>query len=444
MVSAQKNAVSSPIAASRAGIEFQRREPKTNFIMGYAKAKVVYIIIDGLGDLPTNGKTPLQAAHTPNMDLLAKEGQSGQLHALGRGIIPGSDTAHLALFGYDPQEYYKGRGTFEALGAGMAMQAGDIAFRANFGTIDASRNIIDRRAGRPKGSKVLEPDLQAIVLSDPSYTFRYVVTVEHRGAFMLRGQNLSRNVSDTDPHENGAPLPECTPLDGTEEAARTASLVNEFSDKAIAVLSKHPFNIARQEANINPANAILVRSPGIYEQVEPISSKYGLDAVMIAGGAVYKGVARYVGMTVPDIEGATGSVNTNLKAKADAALDALGEHDVAFIHVKATDNMGHDGNFDGKRDLIARIDKELVGYLLEKTQGEAYIIVTGDHSTPVGKKDHSFEPNPVVLFGPDMRRDRVRAFSEEAAMNGGLGHITGPELLRMVVGLTGKGKIFGS
>ncbi|MDO8339233.1 MAG: 2,3-bisphosphoglycerate-independent phosphoglycerate mutase [Candidatus Burarchaeum sp.] len=402
--------------------------------------KAIFIICDGLGDLPMNGRTPLSAARKPNFDALAKGGQCGLLHTIGVGITPGSDTAHLALFGYDPCEYYNGRGTFEALGAGMAMKHGDVAFRANFSTVDASHRILDRRAGRLKDATPLEAALRAIKLPDCTLDFRS--TVEHRGVLVLSGPGLSSNISDTDPHETGRQILRCEPLDKTPEAAHTALLVNEFTRRALSVLKRHPFNLKLEKAHAKPANALLLRGPGSYVKVEGIEKKYGLKAACIAGGALYKGVARYVGIAVPFVKGATGRADTDLHAKAKAALAALPSRDIVFIHVKATDSFGHDGDFAGKRSMIERIDG-MVGQL-RKAAPDAYIILTGDHTTSVVLKHHSFEPVPILLNGPNVRTDTVQRFDEMNCAAGSLGHLTGLELFRIVAGLAGKGKIYGS
>ncbi|VVC04475.1 2,3-bisphosphoglycerate-independent phosphoglycerate mutase 1 [Candidatus Burarchaeum australiense] len=438
-------------------------------------AKVLYVICDGLGDLPLKGKTPLSAARKPNIDALAKGGQCGLLHTIAYGVIPGSDTAHLALFGYDPCEYYRGRGTFEALGAGIALKHGDVAFRCNFATVDASHRIIDRRAGRLKDFKPLEAAVNEIKLQD--CTLKFVSTVEHRGVLVLSahsaspsfpsgkgplsprresGQNgapfsqqekaggpgLSSNVSNTDPHEAGVPIQRCVPLDKSPEAEKTALLVNEFSRRALSLLRRHPFNLKLERQKARPANALLLRGAASYVHVESIEKKYGLKAACIAGGALYKGVARYVGMAVPHVPGATGRADTDLDAKAKAALSMLKSRDLVIVHVKATDSFGHDGDFAGKTRMIERVDA-MVG-ALRKGAPDAYILLTGDHSTPVALKVHSFEPVPVLVNGPLVRVDTVSRFDELSCAAGSLGHLTGLELFRVVVGLAGKGKLYGN
>ena len=399
--------------------------------------KVIFIICDGLGDLPNGrGDTPLSAARKPHMDSLAREGQCGLLHTIGRGIVPGSDTAHLALFGYDPHDYYRGRGAFEALGAGINLRTGDVAFRCNFATVDAERRVIDRRAGRLNGGKALEPAVNGIRV--PGCSLKFVSTVEHRGVLVLRGSGLSSAVSDTDPHDAGRRILRCEPADKSPEAARTASIVNEFTRRVVPALRRQPFNAKRAK----PANAILLRGAGSYRKVDGLKAKYGVQATCIAGGALYKGVARYVGMSVPHVRGATGRADTDLDAKADAALSALRNRDLVVVHVKATDSFGHDGDFEGKRRMIERID-EMMGRLRKGAEG-SYLVLTGDHSTPVQLKAHSHEPVPVLINGPWTRVDSVKRFDEASCASGSLGHLTGLELFRTIIGLTRKSKKYGS
>ena len=218
--------------------------------------------------------------------------------------------------------------------------------------------------------------------------------------------------------------------------------MNEFTRRALSLLKRHPFNAKLEKAHAKPANAILLRGPGSYEKVEGIEKKYGVKAACIAGGALYKGVARYVGIAVPFVKGATGRADTDLGAKAKAALAALSSRDIVFIHVKATDSFSHDGDFAGKRGMIERIDA-MIGEL-RKSAPDSYIILTGDHTTSVALKHHSFEPVPVLVNGPHMRTDSVVKFDEMSCAEGALGHMTGLELFRIAIGLAGKGKIYGS
>jgi len=395
--------------------------------------KTVLLIMDGLGDLPTP-KTALQMAKKPNMDKLAKEGATGLLNVIERGVIPGSDTSHLQLFGYDPSLYYFGRGPLEALGVGLKLKNGDVAFRANFATAKG-KDVINRRAGRidTASAKKFEPLLN-MKIEDINVIFKS--SVEHRGALVLRGKGLSPEVSDTDTHKRG-PLKKCIPLGKSKAAVKTARIINKFLLLSRKKLEKSPLNKKRKL----PANVVLLRGAGSFREIPSIEWRYNIKAACVAGGALYKGVARYVGMDVPDIKEATGDKNTNFKAKGKAVLKLLKDHDFVFVHVKATDSFSHDGNLKGKASVIEKVDKELIPML--KKSG-AYLIITGDHSTPCSRKAHSGHEVPILIYGKDERVDSVKKFDEISCMNGGLGHLLGRDIIHIVLNLIEKAEVYGS
>ncbi|MHC1636365.1 MAG: 2,3-bisphosphoglycerate-independent phosphoglycerate mutase [Candidatus Methanospirareceae archaeon] len=390
--------------------------------------KAVLLVCDGLGDRPSgkDGKTPLQAADTPNMNSISEEGINGLMDVISPGIVPGSDTAHLALFGYDPYKDYPGRGVFEALGADMQLKEEDIAFRANFATVDDNMRILDRRAGR-KGSEELAKALDGIEIEGVKIFLKN--TTEHRCAVVMRGEGLSKYVSDVDAHEEGVVVRKSEPLREGEAERRTAKVVNEFVRTSYEILNEHPENEERRKKGEKPANILLLRGAGRYERVEGIEKRFGFRAACIAGGTLYKGVAKYLGMDVIHVKGATGGKDTNLNNKAEAALEALKKYNLVFIHVKATDNFGHDGDFEGKKGMIERIDKEIVAPLREC---DAYVVITGDHSTPVSIRRHSSDPVPIVIRGEGIRRDEVRMFDEYSAAHGGLCRIRGRDMMPML------------
>ena len=403
--------------------------------------KAVLVIVDGLGDRPVkDNKTPLQLAKKPVLDELAREGSTGLMSTLGRGIIPGSDTAHLALFGYDVGLYYKGRGPFEALGVGVELREGDVAFRCNFATVDKNLRVIDRRAGRLKDEGAeLAKSLQGMNIEGVEVIF--LPSTEHRGTLVLRGNGLSPAISDTDPHSSEPfPVMESKPEENTEEAKRTARIVNKVVKESKAILSSHPLNKKREEEGKLPANTILTRGAGIYEKVESLEDRYGFSSCCIAGSALYKGVAKYVGMEVPHVEGVTGRLDTDIEAKAEAAREALRKFDFVFVHVKGADNASHDGNLEGKLLMVEKVDR-LAEILSEE---DAYLIIAADHSTPLSIRRHSSDPVPVLIYGDGTRRDKVQSFDEVSVSLGCLGHLTGIELNRTIVDLMGCGHMVGS
>jgi len=403
--------------------------------------KAILVVVDGLGDrIVKDGKTPLQLARKPILDKLAREGSTGLMSTLGRGVIPGSDTAHLALLGYDPAVYYKGRGPFEALGVGFELKRGDVAFRCNFATVDKNLRVIDRRAGRLKdeGSQ-LAKFLQGIKIEGVEAIF--LPSTEHRGTLILRGDGLSPAVSDTDPHSSEPlPLLESIPQNNSQAAKKTARIVNEVIRESRSRLASHPLNKQREKEGRLPANVILTRGAGVYEKVESLKDRYGIRSCCIAGSALYKGVAKYVGMEIIKVPGATGRIDTDIEAKAKAARQALKEFDFVFVHVKGADNASHDGNLEGKLLMIEKVDK-LVQILCQEA---IYLIVTADHSTPLSLKRHSSDPVPVLFYGKGARRDKVKFFDEISTACGCLGHLTGVELNRAIMDLMGCGHMVGS
>jgi 2,3-bisphosphoglycerate-independent phosphoglycerate mutase len=408
---------------------------------GYDKNKVILVICDGLGDRPSlDGKTPIQAADTPNIDEISKAGINGLMDVISPGIVPGSDTAHLAILGYDPYKYYPGRGVFEALGADMALHKGDVAFRANFATVDEKMRVLDRRAGR-KGSKELAEALNGLEIDGVKIFLKN--TTEHRCAVVMESktENLSKYVSDVDTHEEGNIVKECAPLKEGEGEKKTAEIVNEYVRLSYEILNEHPVNEERRRKGEPPANIILLRGAGSYEEVPSIKARFGFGAACVAGASLYKGVAKYLGMDIIPVEGTTGRADTNLNNKAEAALHALKAHDFVFLHVKATDSMGHDGDFEGKKNMISRIDKELIARIKD---ADSYIVITADHSTPVSIKRHSSDPVPVVIKGVGVRKDRINKYDEFSAASGGLGRIRGIDLMPILSDFMGYYKMYGT
>lgn len=401
-------------------------------------SKAVILVMDGLGDLPdAKGYTPLSAALKPNMDRLAEEGATGLFSSIGEGMVPGSDTSHLNIFGYDHAKYYPGRGPLEALGAGFPLKEGDIAFRANFATVENGK-ITDRRAGRIQSeeARIFAKYVQKLK-AGAGIDAILQPTVEHRGVLVFRGKNLSPCITPTDPHATGV-LPKSLPLDPKDKnAKRTAEALNKFTKLAMQKLDKAKENKQKKK----PVNAVIARGAGTYSKIPSLYDRFGVRGACIAGGALYRGVAAYVGMDVIDVKGATGTAETDLKAKGKAAMQALWSHDFVFVHVKATDSFSHDGNFEGKRNMIAKVDKELVPILM---RGNCHIIVTGDHSTPIKRRAHSGDPTPLLIWGPDVRRDETTKFDEFSCARGGLGHLKGTELFHNMLNLVGKSPMVGT
>ncbi len=415
--------------------------------------KGILVIADGLGGRPTDvdGKTCLEAARTPVVDELAARGALGLVDPIGPGIRPGSDTAHLSLLGYDPYAVYTGRGVFECLGIGMDVREGDVCFRANFAAVETRGSefiVTDRRAGRiESGQDALASALNEISLeSVPGVSFEFRASTQHRGALLLRGDGLSRHVTENDPHGTGKPAPpfEAEAGHDDEAARRTAAALNEFVQRAHDALRDHPVNLRRIEEGKPPANFVLARGAADHPRIESIDSIYGVRGAVISGGALYRGVALACGLTPIDVAGATGGLDTDLRAKAAATLAALKSFDYVFTHIKGTDNAGHDQDAPAKTAFIERIDREFFGPLLEGLDASiTHLAFTGDHTTPIDFGDHTHEPVPVLFFGPNVLLDQTTAFGEREAGRGGLGRWSG-RVLPMLLGYNNWSPKFGS
>ena len=404
--------------------------------------KMLLIVCDGLSDRPVkefDGRTPLQAARKPAMDALARNGINGTMDVIAPGVVPGSDTAHLALFGYDPYKTYAGRGPIEAAGVGIQVSPGDVAFRCNFATVDKSLRIIDRRAGRIRsGTRELAKALDGMKLGDITVVFRE--GSEHRAVLVLKGQGLDHRVSDVDPHTEGK-LHKSKPA--VPDAKRTADAVNAFVSRSIEILNAHPVNKERIKNGLPPANVVLPRGAGSISSLVPMTEKYGLSCAAVVGVTLVKGICRLVGMEVPDVQGATGGLDTDYRSKALATLEQLKTHDFVFVNVKAGDVAGHDGDYRLKVSVVEGIDM-MLGSILREVRDDVVIALTCDHSTPVSVKEHSADPVPLTISGGGGRVDGVREFDEISVASGALGRIRGTDLMPIMLGMADRAEKFGA
>jgi len=402
--------------------------------------KSLLILCDGLGDRLTKGKTPLEAANTPNMDLISERGISGIMDTVRAGIRPGSDTSHLSLFGYDPFEFYTGRGPFEAAGAGVELEKGDIACRCNFATMK-NGEVVDRRADREEeGLDELAKEVEKIKIKGVKLIFRRCQG--HRAVLIIRGKNLSPRVSDTDPEEINVPPSKSRAIDGKKDSRNTAEILNEFTRKTEKILSEHKVNKERIRKGKPPANVVLCRGTGVHPKLEPFEEKHGMKGVCISATTLITGVCRAIGMDTIDVKGANGHINSDIGAKARAAIKALKRYDFVFLHLKGSDEASHDGNFQAKREFIERIDKEVVASILGEVKNTT-VVLTADHSTPISVRQHSADPVPIAILG-DVRTDSVKKFTERACARGGLGRICGINLMGIILDLSDRARLFGA
>ncbi|MFQ5970447.1 MAG: alkaline phosphatase family protein [Nitrososphaerales archaeon] len=415
--------------------------------------KLVYVLLDGVGDLPhpsLNHLTPLEAAYTPNMDSLARNGVMGMVYSVGKGIAPESDIAVLSMLGYNfKHEDYVGRGVIEAIGSGIDFRDGDLALRGNFATIDTKVNIIDRRAGRAiekQESEALSKAVQENVkVSNGSFVL--LPTIGHRVVLSIRSDenDLSADISNTDPayervkgmgvaKPTGVKLKlrECKPLSKESSSKLSAKLINEFTKKSLKILKEHKINKIRKNAGKMVINCILLRDAGNrMPRLEPIGKLHGLDFSCVVDMPVERGIAKVAGMKAFD----AGNVN-DYEQKARIAAECLQQFDAVYVHIKGPDEFGHDGDAKGKKKSVEDIDCRFFGKLLNSINvNNVAIIVTGDHSTPCIKKGHSDDPVPLLISGKMVRHDNSERFTEIYAQKGALGSLKGYEVLGKTIEL---------
>jgi 2,3-bisphosphoglycerate-independent phosphoglycerate mutase len=365
-----------------------------------ADSTVVLLVMDGLGGLPTTESqlTELEAARTPNLDRLAREGICGLHQPAGAGITPGSGPAHLALFGYDPLEHQVGRGVLAALGIGFDLRDNDVAARGNFCTVDSDGVVTDRRAGRldSETNRRLCERLREISIDGVEL---FVDTVkEYRFLLVLRGENLSPEVADTDPQQTGRqPLRAEAQRTG---ARRTAELVQRFVEQAGTVL-----------ADEEQGNMVLLRGFSSRPDWPTLPEIYGVRAAAAASYPMYRGVAQLVGMEVLD-------ACDSFESELEAVERHWNDYDLFFVHFKKTDSAGEDGDFARKVELIESVDAAVPRLLHLEPD---VVVATGDHSTPAGLRNHSWHPVPALLWGSACRPDPVQQFGESSCLAGGLG-----------------------
>jgi 2,3-bisphosphoglycerate-independent phosphoglycerate mutase len=378
-------------------------------------SKIVLLVLDGLGGLPMDpfDRTELEAADTPNLDALASRSDLGLSRPVAAGVSPGSGPGHLALFGYDPLKYEVGRGVLSALGVGFELGENDLAARINFATKDESGRISDRRAGRISTEEATKlVDLLSEDLKLEGVEVFLIHEKEHRAVAVFRASGLSDALSDSDPQRvNLKPLP-VEPLNGDAKAEKSAELANDFIKQADDILADH-----------HPANTVLLRGFGMHPALPKFDETYKLRAAAIAGYPMYKGLARLVGMEVLK-EG------QGIAGEFQALEENWGAYDFFFVHIKATDAAGEDGDFRRKVAVIEEVDA-LVPDLLGLDP--AVLAVTGDHATPAKMKSHSWHGLPFLLRSA-YTLPTARSFGERACAGGSLGVFAAEEIMGFLMG----------
>jgi len=411
-------------------------------------------LLDGVGDLPhpdLAGKTPLEAATTKNMDVLAKNGIMGQVISVGKGIAPESDIAVFNMLGYKFQHSdYAGRGVVEAVGIGIDFKDGDLALRGNFATLDNEGKIIDRRAGRKieredveEISKEIEKEIK---FSSSNASVVVAPTVGHRVTVRLRDSKpLSSEISNTDPAygridgmgiakavSDFMKIEKCIPLEQTENAISAANLVNEFTEQSLEIMKKSDVNKRRSQKNKKLLNSILLRDAGNkYPNVKPINDLHSMNFSCIVDMQVEVGISNILKMRTYNAGGLT-----DYEEKASVAAHAMETENAIYVHLKGPDEFGHDGDAIGKMKNIEEIDKRFFGTLLDHIDvSKVAVMISADHSTPSIHKGHSADPVPLLISGDMITNDDTQRFTEAEAKKGAIGLIEGAQVVKTGIDL---------
>jgi len=386
-------------------------------------SKIILMVIDGLGGLPVNGQTELEAARHPNLDDLAKGSACGLTHPVYPGITPGSGPAHLSLFGYDPLRYQLGRGILEALGSGVDVGPQDLVARGNFATIKAGL-ITDRRAGRIATAECerLCARINAGLRQRAGTTISLFPGKEHRFVFKVSGPGLADGLTDADPQQEGRPPVPVLAL--AAEARRAAEVVNGFTADVTALLKDEP-----------AANTVLMRGFSKFPAIPTMAEMFKIKPAALANYPMYKGLAKLVGMSVQSVGAESEDLFRGLEG-------CYRDFDFFYVHYKRTDSAGEDGHFEAKVKAIEEFDAFVPRLTGLKPD---VLVVTSDHSTPALLKGHSWHPNPFLIYSKSALPGEVARFTErECGARGGLGRFPALQAMSLMLAHAGKLKKFGA
>ncbi len=387
--------------------------------------RILLVVADGLGGAPNgDGVTEMEMARRTHLDELASKSSLGLTDPIETGVTPGSVPAHLALFGYDPHEFWVGRGAVEARGLDLKLMREDLCIRANFCTIDRKTGIVtDRRAGRIPTAKneELVARIQSAMRKIDGIEVMVHSGMDYRFVVVLRGTGLSTKLGESDPEKEGLRPRPITAL--TWRAERTSEVINEFLKKATELIKDE-----------EKANYILLRGYAKPPDLEPINDRYWVRAACVAVYPAYKGLARILGMDVLDC-------GDTWESELNAVEQNLDRYDFFFLHLKELDKLGEDGNFARKVEQLGKLDS-LVPRITK--MGFDVIVITGDHSTPAVLKAHSWHPNPFLLWSPWVRREGKAEFTERGCARGQLGRMSALEVMPLVLANARKLAKFGA
>lgn len=396
--------------------------------------KYIIVLGDGMADEPIpelGGLTPLQAARTPYIDQLAKQGRNGMLDTIPPGLHPGSEIANLAVLGYNVPEVFEGRGVLEAASMGVELQPGDLALRCNLICLE-DQKIKNHSAGHIPSEEAAE----LIMFLDKKLgndKIRFYPGVSYRHLLVVKGGN--KQVGCTPPHDvMGTDFREVMIKPETVEAEKTARLLNYLVVRSRYFLEDHRVNLKRKELGKDPASCIWPWSPGYRPAMPTFRELWGIEkSAVISAVDLIQGIGVLAGMKVIKVEGATGLHTTNYEGKTRAALDALKDHDLVYLHIEASDEAGHEGDHELKVKTIEYLDNRVVRTLIEETADMSEpvtIAILPDHPTPCRIKTHTREPVPFLICRPGETPDTVEKYDEFSAVSGSYGMLSGPGFMK--------------
>ena len=397
--------------------------------------KYLIILGDGMADEPIpalGNKTPLQAADTPTIDKLASMGRCGLVHTVPEGYHPGSEVAHLSLLGYNLDKVFEGRGSLEAASMGVPVLKNEMAMRCNLICIEDGK-IKNHSAGNisTEESKELIEYLNKELGNDK---IEFFPGISYRHLLKIKGGN--KNLNCTPPHDvPGHEFRSVLVKPEEPEAQETADLLNSLILKSQEILPNHPINVKRKQEGKDMANSIWPWSPGYRPNMTTLLDTYDFrNGAVISAVDLIKGIGVYAGLTVIDVEGATGLYNTNYEGKAAAAIEALKTNDFVFLHIEASDEAGHDGNPELKKTTIQYLEERIVKPIYDEVskwtgEDEVSIAILPDHPTFCRTRTHSENPVPFLIYRTGMKPDKVKKFNEESVKEGAFGELYDAEFM---------------
>ena len=395
--------------------------------------KHIIILGDGMADEPIpelGDKTPMEVANTPTMDWLASHGRVGRLKTVPVGYHPGSEVANMSVLGYDLDKTFEGRGSLEAASIGVPLLEGETAMRCNLICIE-NGIIKNHSAGHISNEEAAELiDFLNEQLADDDIRFYQGVSYRH----LLKVKHGDKRIHCTPPHDvPGTPFRDVLIRPEAAEAQATADLLNGLILRSQKLLENHPVNIKRKAEGKDAANSIWPWSPGYRPRMQTLMERFCIDSgVVISAVDLIRGIGVYAGLKPILVEGATGLWNTNYEGKVAAAIAALKDNDFVFLHIEASDEAGHEGDYNLKIKTIENLDSRVCKPILEAVQQmnePITIAVLPDHPTPCRIRTHTGEPVPFLIYWPGDHADSVERFSEHSAQQGSYGLLEGEQFI---------------